>query len=84
MRYIRLLEKKAARPRPSKCEACGGEQERGLHFDHDHGCCVKGCVGCFRGWLCFNCNAALGHVRDNAAILAKLIAYLGRKSTVYA
>jgi hypothetical protein len=53
------------------CEVCGqrrGEQE--LHLDHDH------VTGSFRGWLCRNCNIALGVVRDSPSILRKLASYL--------
>jgi hypothetical protein len=32
------------------------------------------------GWLCFNCNQALGNVRDDIRVLYRLVAYL-MKST---
>lgn len=40
------------------------------HVDHDHN------TGKVRGLLCFNCNQALGNVRDDIAILGKLQDYL--------
>jgi hypothetical protein len=40
------------------------------HVDHDHA------TGEVRGMLCFNCNQALGNVRDNIEILGKLQDYL--------
>jgi hypothetical protein len=42
------------------------------HIDHDH------LTGKVRGLLCHHCNAALGHVKDDPAILAALIKYLAR------
>lgn len=71
---LRNKEALAGRPRPTFCEACGRlPNGRGnLHFDHCHR------LGHFRGWLCHNCNIALGLVNDDAQILRKLIAYLQR------
>lgn len=51
-----------------RCKACGAKD--GLHVDHDHS------TGKVRGVLCFNCNAILGHARDNVQVLRNLIAYL--------
>jgi hypothetical protein len=42
------------------------------HVDHDHA------TGVVRGLLCFNCNQALGNVRDNPAVLVGLLGYLRR------
>jgi len=58
------------------CDACGGppDPKRGMHFDHCHK------HGHFRGWLCRECNLALGNVRDDPARLLKLVAYLKRTS----
>lgn len=42
------------------------------HVDHDHR------TGRVRGLLCFNCNQALGNVRDNVRVLRELIGYLHR------
>ena len=41
-------------------------------IDHDH------VTGRIRGVLCFHCNAALGHVRDNVDVIANMIRYLTR------
>jgi hypothetical protein len=72
-KYMRKRREKAAsRPRPVDgcCEVCGGTQKRALHWDHD----LK--TGLFRGWLCGNCNRALGFVKDDIVRLEKLIVYL--------
>lgn len=45
-------------------------QPKPEHVDHDH---VTGKV---RGVLCFTCNAALGQLRDNPAILRRAARYL--------
>jgi hypothetical protein len=57
--------------RGSVCEICGREDR--IHLDHNH------VTGAFRGWLCLNCNRALGLVRDNPVILRALAAYLERE-----
>jgi hypothetical protein len=49
------------------CATCDGKPE---HVDHDHA------TGKVRGVLCFNCNQALGNVRDNAETLTRLRSYL--------
>jgi hypothetical protein len=61
----------AGRPRPLVCDICG-RSDRVIHFDHDHG------RGHFRGWICGQDNMALGLVRDDVAVLRKMIAYLER------
>jgi hypothetical protein len=61
----------AGRPRPAACEICGFNQtRRPLAYDHCHQ------TGKFRGWICDNCNVALGMVRDNVDHLRMLIRYL--------
>ena len=72
---LRRKEAKAGRPRPDHCEVCG-RNDRRIEFDHCHQ------RGVFRGWLCRNCNSALGHVNDNPNILRMLIAYLERTATI--
>jgi len=50
---------------------CGGcRRPDPGHVDHDHE------TGEVRGILCFNCNQALGNVRDDIAVLNGLIGYL--------
>lgn len=58
-----------------KCEACGKQQSKPgqMHVDHCHA------TGEVRGILCFNCNAALGHVGDSIERLHSLVAYLETK-----
>jgi hypothetical protein len=41
-----------------------------LHVDHDHA------SGAVRGLLCFDCNAALGHLREDEERIRALRAYL--------
>ena len=65
-------EKQLGRPCPSVCEIPGCGNTGAIHFDHDHA------TGKARGWLCFNCNAALGHVKDRQHILRALADYLER------
>lgn len=50
-----------------RCATCDGEPE---HVDHDHA------SGKVRGVLCFNCNQALGNVRDSQVTLRRLDRYL--------
>ena len=68
----------AGRPRPTGCEICGARTESKLQFDHDHACCRKGCAACFRGWLCGDCNSALGFAKDSTDRLISMVAYLLR------
>lgn len=70
--YRKLLRNEAAlgRKRPATCDECGREGK--IVFDHCH---AKGHP---RGWLCQQCNSALGMVNDSRIILRKLIAYLDR------
>ena len=63
----------AGRSRPGACEVCHHVPARGLHFDHSHS------TGNFRGWLCYNCNMALGLLHDNPAVLRNLADYLEGK-----
>jgi len=60
----------SAGPPPDRCEIC--EQAGPVQCDHDHG------TGAFRGWLCRNCNTALGGLGDNREVLLRALAYLER------
>ena len=75
-RYLeRLSLRRAGRPRPEVCDVCdkpGTGKYKNIHFDHDHQ------TGMFRGWLCHNCNVALGFANDDPEILLKLVEYLKR------
>lgn len=66
-----------SRPRPDNCELCersANFETRGLALDHDHG------TGTFRGWLCGQCNTALGLLGDSIEGVEKAAAYLKRVS----
>lgn len=62
-------ESKAGRPKPEICEACNQPHNK-IVFDHCH------TNGHFRGWICDDCNVALGRVKDNIDTLLKLAKYL--------
>lgn len=75
--YERRLPGKAVptRPMPETCECCGrSREEYGKKFarDHEHGTDI------FRGWLCHNCNQAIGLLGDTAAGVQQAVAYLER------
>ncbi len=73
MTPLQKKEFRAGRKRPDNCEICetlGSELKYGLVYDHDHQ------TGFFRGWLCNQCNWALGNAKDNIEILEKMIKYL--------
>ena len=56
-----------------KCYACSvpeTECNRKLNLDHDH------MTGAFRGWLCSNCNMALGLLADSSERITALQTYL--------
>lgn len=58
----------SGRKQSSSCEVCG--QVCKTHYDHDHK------SGKFRGWLCIQCNTALGLLKDNPARLDALRQYV--------
>lgn len=59
------------RPAPALCENPGCDRKVSAE-DHDHG------TGWFRGWLCHQCNSALGLLKDSPAMIQGLLAYLER------
>jgi hypothetical protein len=61
------------RQKTEGCAVCGAEG--GLHLDHDHK------TGKPRGFLCGNCNRALGLLEDDPARIEKLRTYVTRSST---
>ena len=65
---LELQEKQAGRPIAKYCEVCGKDGK--IVYDHDHK------TGKFRGWICEDCNKALGFARDNPKTLILLSAYL--------
>jgi hypothetical protein len=81
-RVTRIKTKYRARPAFASalavfrhCEACGKKASRAgeIHVDHCHD------TGKIRGVLCFNCNAALGHIGDSIDRLEMLILYMKEK-----
>jgi uncharacterized ferredoxin-like protein len=74
-----LQEQVAGRPRALNCELCGrvggGVNGESTVFDHDHK------TRKFRGWLCHWCNRTLGMVKDDPALLRKMIIYLEQGGT---
>jgi hypothetical protein len=77
------LTKENTHPIPRGCEICGiafdlqakkGEKGKDTpHWDHIHE------IEIFRGWLCHNCNSALGQFGDNYRILEIAIEYLKKR-----
>ena len=61
-------------PADCLCQLCGTYSES-LHLDHNHK------DGSFRGYLCANCNQALGKFKDSINKLKKAIAYLEQHRT---
>lgn len=60
-----------------KCDIC--KIENASCIDHDHKCCPtksQSCGKCVRGYLCINCNNAIGRLKDNITILESAIEYL--------
>ncbi len=76
-RALREAKKSASasgRPRPDKCDICGGNRIR-IVFDHCHD------TGKFRGWICSPCNVVLGLMNDDPILLRKLADYLENPPT---
>ena len=73
---IRAHEVTAGRPRPDRCEVCGGNERGPIEFAHCHQ------RGVFRGRICTGCNTILGIIQDDPDRLRKLIAYLERTKDI--
>jgi hypothetical protein len=59
------------RPDTGICECCSNPPTApGMHLDHDHE------TGRFRGWLCSNCNTAIGKLGDTVDGVKRAILYL--------
>lgn len=71
----------------NRCEVCRAEftDENPSCVDHDHACCPgqSSCGECIRGFLCRKCNVGIGMLRDDAAVVARALAYLAKKSASY-
>jgi hypothetical protein len=65
-------------PCPSTCECCGRppSSKQALHLDHCH------VSGVFRGWLCSECNRAIGKLGDSIEGLMNAVRYLERAAEV--
>jgi len=68
---IKRLSKIYPRPHTIICEICDEEAKNSkIVLDHCH------ISGYFRGYICNNCNVAIGMLKDNVNILKKAINYL--------
>ena len=69
-------KKKAGNPKipvlGTPCENCG-RTNRELVFDHDHITLEH------RGWLCDNCNRAIGMLGDDIPSIERVLKYLKKK-----
>lgn len=83
-RLVKNLRKKS-KPMTEVCECCGKKPNFGsdadvtrrirrLVLDHDNK------TGFFRGWLCTDCNTAIGALGDNLEGLQKAVDYLKRNT----
>jgi len=72
-RYLKIKYNISLEDIPEICQVCGlrGDKKR-ICVDHCHS------TGKVRGFLCNNCNTALGMVKDDIAILERLAGYLRR------
>lgn len=62
-------------PIGTPCENCNKSTEK-LIFDHDHD------TNEFRGWLCYQCNTAIGNLGDTIEGLKRAIRYLEKNNSV--
>ena len=64
------LHREHSKPESVTCPICQQSGQK-IVLDHDHA------TDEFRGWLCNDCNNALGKFSDSPEILQRAIAYLG-------
>ena len=62
-----------------RCAICntdspGGRHKKSLYVDHNHE------TGKFRALLCHNCNAGIGHFKENPEFMQRAIEYLKEKN----
>jgi hypothetical protein len=57
------------------CEEPLRDGTRQVHIDHDHTCCPQdySCEACRRGLACHRCNLLLGFVKDDLALLRRIV-----------
>lgn len=70
---LQKFELMAGRKRPENCEICGisnNQFKRGLHYDHNH------ITGKFRGWICHNCNTAIGLLKEDPNLISLAAQYV--------
>lgn len=75
---ITLVEFSRMKESIKQCEICNASfSNTTCHIDHCHA------SGRVRGLLCFNCNAALGMLKESIQILQNALSYLGKhKETI--
>ena len=76
---VRRREFEKLNPKTKYCEVCLRPEKdfsKKLCLDHNHD------TGQYRGWLCHNCNSALGHAKDDVNILYALANYLLERNDV--
>jgi hypothetical protein len=71
----RRLREQNPLPEDSRCECC--RKVKKLVLDHCHK------TQSFRGWLCNDCNTALGKLGDNTTGVLKALDYLERKNMLW-
>jgi hypothetical protein len=72
----KLMEQSGMKRPPlgTPCDNCGKTDQK-LIFDHCHK------TAKFRGWLCYQCNTAIGNLGDNLDGLMKAVKYLQKCSS---
>lgn len=71
---VKSLKKINPKPVDSRCECCG-DYTVSLVLDHNHK------TNEFRGWLCTNCNQALGKLKEDVDTILKAAEYIRERSS---